>query len=318
MRVFAFTKVIYDGNLTLDYILFSIKSSPKRIFSYLAMMPLLLRYLLKQISLTDLANIFYRVLLTNITYSELQLFKINNRYKVDLEGFGINDNENMQDIILTSEPSFLVELFIDRSKYKVICTEYDIKNYKIIGLVNAGKEKLERLRKSGVNRITYFYVYNFKEKDVFRICDFVLIYRNDTAYAFEDYQMTLKDYLWHNFTNQKWLLYLLLALLVGIFTIIGATFLSLAIPIIEAYIITFALWLCITYYFTVTNIKKENLNMYNVLGYLRGLIPCLLIGALFVLLLGTFLALPSFLVLLIAGLVSAPFLVFELRYYNFE
>jgi len=321
MKVCLFTRVIYDGNLTLDFVLYLLRLKPYRIFSYLSLLPDLVLYLLNKITPTQLANKFYKVVLRGIGDEEYQLFKINNKYKIDLTGFDMEQG----DIILTGEPSFLVDSFIDRTKYKVICTEYDIEKRAIIGELNMGHQKLENLKKNHVHTITMLFVNSFKDSELIRKALVTLVVRNHEIIQFEQYdedqpvyQMNFTDYIQHSLTNRKWLLYAILSIAAMFLCMIIALFLSINIPIIEAYIVSFFLWICITYYVTVTHIKEQNFNLNNVQGYLLGIVPALLAGSLITLILGTWLYLPKLLVLFLAMIVSIPFLLFELRFYDFD
>jgi len=315
MRVFSFTRVIYDGNLTIDLVLFLIKNKPRRLFDFLALLPDVIKYLFRKIDDTQLANRFYRVLLNDITVSDLNLFKVNNMYKIDLDGYGLDKDS----VILTGEPSFLIDLFINRTKYKVICTEYDLRERSIIGKLNMGKQKVENLKANGINHISVYYISSFKEKGVMKMSDLVIVYRNKDAIDFDyKYKMTPKDYLHHSLNNKNWILYVILAIVSMLVCMVIATFLTLIMPIIQAYLVSFFLWLCATYYLTVTYILKQPFNIDKVLGYILGVIPSVLLGALLVLIFGSLLHFPSFLVLLFSSLLSLPLLVFELRFYNFD
>lgn len=314
MRVFNFSKVIYDGYLSIDLMLFMIRIKPMRVFSFLALIPYLVKYLLRMISSTKLANQFYDVLLSNLTVSDLNLFKVSNVHKIDIDGFGIDKN----DVIVTGEPGFLVDLFVNRQQYNVICTEYDLRNRQIVGELNMAKRKVVSLHKHRIHHIRELFVYSFKEKEILKMADYIFVYRDHEVIDYDNYEMTLKDMLTYYATSKRWVAFVFLAFAVMVVAVIAGEILTLFMPIIQAYLVSFFLWVCLTYYATVTYIKKQPFNFDNILGYLLGVAPTFLMATFVVLALGVLIGFNAGVVMLLAGIFSLPFIIFMLRFYHFE
>ncbi|WP_423363685.1 hypothetical protein [Mycoplasma sp. P36-A1] len=314
MRVFSFSKVIYDGYLSIDLMFFIIKLKPRRLFSFLTLIPDLIKYLLKMINSTKLANHFYEVLLSNLTVSDLNLFKVSNIHKLDLGGFGVGK----EDLIITGEPAFLLELFINRNQYNCLCTEYDLRNREIIGGLNMGNNKILNLKKYKINHINQLFIYNFRDKALMKMADYILVYRDHEVIDYDQYEMRLKDMILYNSTNKKWLSFLILSLATMVLAVVSAEILTIFLPLLEAFLIGFFLWICVTYYLTTTFINEQPFNFDNIVGYIIGIIPNFLTALLIVLSLGVFIGFNVGIVMLLAGIISFPMLIFVLRFYKFD
>lgn len=316
MRVFSFNRVIYDGQLTLDLFAFVIRQKFSRIFKMAYVIPFVLLYILKRIEIKRLVEIFYELLLSDLTITELNLFKTSNLYKIDLSGFGIvKDNPN--DVIVSSEPSFLIELFIDRNKYNVICTEYDIRTRKIQGEFCADEIKGDILKRHNINRIQQLYIYTFKDKSLMKISDLIFIYRNHELIEYDTYNPNIKDKLYYNIFNQNLIIYLGISLLLLISVGLISIILSFFIDSFIAFLIGYMLWAILSFYVILKYIDRKKFNISKAVEYLLGLIPHFLLSLFLVILLVKTVGLMYALVTFIIIVISFPMLAFVSKFYKF-
>lgn len=317
MRVFSFNRVIYDGNLSFDLFVFIIKQKFSRIFKMVYIIPFIFLYMLRRIEIKRLIEIFYELLLHDLTITELNLFKTTNLYKIDLGGFGIvKDNPN--DIIVSSEPSFLIELFINRNKYNVICTEYDIRRRKIYGEFCVDKEKIKILNAHNINHVQQLYIYTFKDKGLMKISDYIFIYRNHELIEYETYKPDIKDKLYYNIFNQNLIVYLGLSLLLTIALGIISIFLSFFINPMETFIIYYIAWVAISFYIMLNYIDRKRISVDRVKNYLLGILPNFLMSVFLIMLFVQSIGIIYSLVGLLILLISFPLLIFVARFYKFD
>jgi len=317
MRVFSFNGVIYDGYLTYDLITFVLKQRFSRVFKFKVLIPDLISFLLRRTDITQFLEKVYKVLLDNVTVSEINLFKVNNIHKIDLEGFGIvKDNPN--DIILTWEPSFLVDLFINRNKYNVICTEYDLHTRKIIGKVCVHEDKIATLRKHGIDHINQLFVYSFKEKELLSMADYVFVYRDHELIEYEAYEGTMRDQITYSVTNQRLISYVFIAFISLLFMFVFATIAAFFVDGVFAFLLGYIMWFSMTYIVTLTYVNKKTFTVDHLFNYFLGIIPNFLLQLFLVIVFCEIIGLYSWFVILISSLLAFPLLVFLLKFYKFD
>ncbi len=317
MRVFSFNKVIYDGYLSYDLFAFVIKQRFFRIFKMVNLIPFLVLYILKRIELKRVAEKFYELLLEDLTITELNLFKASNLYKVDLSGFGIV-KDNPKDIIVTAEPSFLIDLFINRNKYNVMCTEYNLRNRSIAGGLCVEDVKLQVLKANNITRIQQLYIYTFREKTLMKISDLIFIYRNHELIEYDTYVATLKDKLYYSLVNQKTIIYLGIASILFVGATIFSFLLSFVIEPIQAFLIAYLSWYVVSFLINLTYIDEKNFTTTKLISYSLGILPHFLFSLLLFITFSVIIGFYFWLVMLIVALITLPMLVFVASYYKFD
>lgn len=317
MRVFNFTKVIYDGNASLDLFIFFVKQKYSRIFSFFKLLGPIFMWVTKRGSMKDIMELFYQIILADITISEIELFKVTNAHKVDLEGFGIIKDTNDY-VIITSEPTFIVDLFINRNKFNVICTEFDTRSFKIIGKLCVGEEKLNRLRQVGINAIKELYIFSFQEKALMKISEQILIYRNAHLIEFETYEVTLYDRIRYSLLTYNFFAFLMFTIVsMGVVFILSTIFSFGTNPIVAfsiAYLIALALNFIINYHYKTINQTSINA----VIGYFLTFLPNYLFLLFAVLVLSVILPVPLWLVVLVFNVIAFPLIAFVVRFLQFQ
>lgn len=314
MRVFSFNKVIYDGYLTADLLLFVIKNKPTRVIDFFKIIPMLIMFALGGRSSKEVLERFYKILLSDITITELELFKANNIYKLDLRGFGVERN----DIITTMEPDFLVELFLDRKEYRLICTNYDLRNYKISGELAEGKELIRELKGDGVTGIEQLFIYSFKEKTLIEIAESVFIFRGHVLIDFNTYDGTLKDRIWNSILHRKAVSFIFITLSTLIITIALSMFFSAISDVVRAFIFGYLLWILGSYLLVVQFVFKKTAGIKSAFNYIASFLPNFLLQLFLIILITVVIGFDSSIVLLVTGIITYPLLIFALKFFDFE
>lgn len=177
MNVYDFDGTIYDGDCSVDFFLYALKSKP-----------LLLRYLPRQIK----GFILYR--LKKINKTELKEFFFSFLNGVDAENL-IQEfwNQNYQkiyswyilqqradDIIISASPDFLLRPICQRLKIKYfIASKVDSASGKFDGKNCKGKEKVQRLKEEyNITHIDKFYTDSESDLPLAEIADKSFIIKN--------------------------------------------------------------------------------------------------------------------------------------------
>jgi hypothetical protein len=314
MRVFSFNKVIYDGYLSADLFFYVIRNKPTRIIDFLKIIPTLIMFAVGRLTSKQVFEKFYKLLLSDITITELELFKANNIYKLDLRGFGVERN----DFITTMEPDYLIDLFLDRKKYRIICTKYDLRDYKIIGELAEGKELLRRLEEEGVMEIEQLFIYSFKEKSLIEIAASVFIFRGHVLIDFNTYDGTLRDRVWNSLLHRKTVSFIFITFISLIITIVMSMFFSAISDVIRAFILGYLLWILGSYFLVMQFVFKTGISFRSAFDYLASFLPNFLLQLFLIILITMLIGFNSSIVLLIVGIVTYPLLIFALKFFDFE
>lgn len=317
MRVFSFNKVIYDGYLSYDLFAFIIRQRLSRIFKMFNLFPLLVLYILKRIPLKQVVEKFYELLLNDLTITELNLFKASNLHKIDLSGFAIV-KDNPKDIIVTAEPSFLIDLFINRNKFNVMCTEYNLRNLSINGELCFEDIKLKVLNANNINRIQQLYIYDFKEKALMKMSDLIFVYRNHELIEYDTYHANLKDNIYYALLNQIVIIYLGISSSLFVLTAAFSVILSLLIEPSQAFFIAYLSWFVASFLIALTYIEEKTFTFKKLKDYSLGILPHFLLALLLFIILSAMLGLYFWLVMLIIAILTTPMLAFVVTFYKFD
>lgn len=317
MRVYSFNRVIYDGVLTRDLIFFFIRQKHSRFFKLFSLIPLLIGYVFKKNTALNILESVYAIILNEISISELELFKATNLHKVDLKGFGIvKDNPN--DIIVTMEPTFLVDLFINRNKFNVICTGYDIRSRKIIGDLCVDAEKVRRLKLVGIHKIEQLFIYSFEEKELMGLANYIFVYRHSQVIELDLYKPNLIDRISYNFLNHKLITFLTTAFILGFVISILATIFTLFTNIVSSFIIWYIIYFIVITILGITYLIKTKFSFKVLASYMLGFLPNFLFLLLIVIIFGLLLGIPNGFTLIIGFIVAFPFMIYLATFNNFE
>lgn len=317
MRVYSFNRVIYDGVLTRDLIFFFIRQKFSRFFKLLVLLPLVIGYIFKKTKVVDILEKLYEIILNEISISELELFKATNLYKVDLKGFGIiKDNPN--DIIISVEPTFLIDLFINRNKFNVICTGYDIRARKIIGNLCVDAEKVRRLKLVGIYKIEQLFIYSFEEKEVMGMANYIFVYRHSQVIELDAYKPNLIDKLSYNFVNHKLITFLTAAFILGLTTSILATIFTIFMNVLDSFILWYIIYFIVITFLGIKYLMERKFDVKVLLAYLLGFLPNFLFLLLIIIIFGMLIGIPNGFTLILGFIIAFPFMVYLATFKDFD
>lgn len=314
MRVISFGKVIYDGYPSLDLFIFMIKQKFTRIFVFFDLIPVLLKYVFGLTSFVKVYSHFYTIILNNITVSELMLFKVNNIHKVDLEGFGLKPN-NKNDLIISLEPSFIIDFFINRNEYQVLCTDYDVRTRKVLREDWLASNRIKVLKKVGVSYINQLFIYSFKETDMMNIAEYTFVYREHNLIELNQYEANLFDRLLFNVFNHKFIIFSSFIILLGLITSLLAIGLSFFASPLLAWIYSFIVWAVLGYLMAIKVFNERTFTGKYIIPFAISVLPTFLCQLLFFMLFYVLIGFWFWSTQLLAFLLSLPFLIFIVRFY---
>lgn len=146
--VYDFDGVIYNGNSSLDFLLYCIGKNKKIILYLPKIFFFYILYLMKIVDKKKYKEVFFSFtkLFDNLN-DILEKFWIKRENKINDFFKGITKDKKKKIIVLSDNVNFLLEGYLKKfSNVTLLSTEYDLKNHKIIGEVCYGKEKLNRLK----------------------------------------------------------------------------------------------------------------------------------------------------------------------------
>ena len=145
MNVYDFDGTIYDGDVSIDFFLFTIKTIKRSWFSLPRVFLSFLRYFLERLTIEELKQVFFSILryVDNVD-EHLENFWRRHDSKIKQSFFHPAGELN---VIITASPEFIVTPIYQSLGYShLIGTNFDLKSFKIIGYNCEGNEKLNRLK----------------------------------------------------------------------------------------------------------------------------------------------------------------------------
>ena len=144
MNVYDFDGTIYNGDSTVDFYLFALRSKPSLIRYLPKQLWGVVLYVLKRINKTRLKEYFFSFLPAIDAETMVEAFWNMNRNKIF--DWYINQQKH-DDIIISASPKFLLLPICNRLKIGcLIASEVDVKTGKFIGENCRGQEKVRRLQ----------------------------------------------------------------------------------------------------------------------------------------------------------------------------
>lgn len=315
MRVFTFGRVVYDGILSVDFFLFILKQHPFLIVDIVGLIPHYLKLLFSQSSEKALLNKFYNILLGECTTLELEHFKLEHIHKMDLVGFAIDKN----DLIITTEPSFLINIFINRDEHKVICNEFDLHLGHFKGPFINSSNKSSLLKKLGLGKIKDLFIYSFREKGLMEMANNIYIYRDHKIIDFDSYTCILRDRILYNMGSFKLVSFFIVNFLVSILTFIVANVVNIYTnDMTISFLIAYVTWLLVTFGIMTMLILNERFSLTNLAKYTAGVLPNFLFQVILLILLYYIIAIPTVITFSLMCILSAPLLLFIIKFIKFQ
>lgn len=167
--IYDFDKTIYNGETSIDFMIFFLKKKPILIFKFLFFSFLILFNLN---SLTKTKNLFFKVLKDNEIKEEVKEFwkKNSNKFFPYFKD-EIKKNKKEADllILISASPDFLLqEIYKELGFDILIATKYN-NNYNMVSKNCKNKEKVNRLKLLGDFDVIAFYSDSISDKPLYDI-----------------------------------------------------------------------------------------------------------------------------------------------------
>lgn len=170
MNIYDFDGTLYDGDSTLDFILFSLKKHPALIRFLPGQGAAFLLYALKCIDKTAMKERFYRMLTGYDAETLLEEFWDTHEKKIFPWYPGQHEDT---DIVISASPEFLLRPICSRLGIsRLIASRVDIRTGKYAGANCRGEEKVRRLQQElGVTHCDKFFSDSLADAPLAAIAD---------------------------------------------------------------------------------------------------------------------------------------------------
>jgi phosphoserine phosphatase/putative flippase GtrA len=145
MNVYDFDGTIYDGDVSIDFFLFTMKKIKRSWFALPRVFLSFLGYFLERLTIEELKQAFFSVLMYVDNVDEhLEKFWRSHDSKIKQSFFHPAGELN---VIITASPEFIVSPIYQRFGYShMIGTIFDFKSFEILGNNCEGVEKVNRMK----------------------------------------------------------------------------------------------------------------------------------------------------------------------------
>lgn len=170
MNVYDFDGTIYDGDSTVDFFLFALKSNPSLIRYVPRQACGFLLYGLRRINKTKLKEYFFSFLSGMDAEKWAEDFWNQNQYRIYKWYL---DQQKPDDIIISASPEFLLKPICRRlGIHHLIASKVDSETGKFVGENCRGQEKVQRLKSEyNTNHIDSFYSDSLSDLPLAEIAD---------------------------------------------------------------------------------------------------------------------------------------------------
>ncbi len=146
MNIFDFDGTLYDGDSTIDFWKYALRSHPKSI-RWIPLQGLaFIRHACKAISLENMKSDFYTFLQDIPDMHQcIKNFWTKNRNKIKPE---VLKFAQKGDLVISASPQFLLQPICDELHLGLIASEVDVATGHLLGLNCKGEEKVRRLERS--------------------------------------------------------------------------------------------------------------------------------------------------------------------------
>lgn len=176
MNIYDFDKTIYDGDVSVDFWLFSVKKHSYLIFLLPLQATAVILMKLKLLSRKTTKEIFFMYLKF---IRELNLSEFWENHKSKIKPWYLKQKQS-DDLIITASPEFIIEPIAKQLKFNLIGTKMSTKTGKISGQNCRGEEKVHRLRQQYKNiKINQFYSDSLSDTPLKEISKISFIVKNN-------------------------------------------------------------------------------------------------------------------------------------------
>lgn len=297
MDIYDFNKVIYDGNLLLDFYFFIFKKhfastfgiSNKLLFKFIG-------YIFGKYTLDEFYSFIFAYLysLPDID-SIIQDFTNNNKKKVSNK-LDLSDN----DILVSNLPDYLIFPMIDNLNIRCFCSTFDTNTHTVSSYLSK-EEMIAGLNNLDNEYNNYYSNTNYNEQ-ISKICKKTYILDTNLS----DYKPSLKTKLFKMFFDKSFILFLFVGVVNTLNGVIFSSLYSIAFQANLAFVFGYITSLTISYLLNSFITFKENLTFKKYIKFCISYIPNFIIQNLIVFIVYNTLHLHKLIAYLLAAIIGIP------------
>lgn len=186
MNIYDFDGTIYDGDSSIDFILYCFKVRKKTLLKIPIIVANAFFYLFKIIDAKKLKSSVFSILKYIDNVDDL-LKSFWETHDKNIKDFYRKQHKNT-DIIASASPEFLLKPVSEKYNFKLIATKMDKKTGIINGKNCHDVEKVRRLKEIGVNKCNDFYSDSFSDTPVRNIAKKGYIVKKNRIIPWEEYK----------------------------------------------------------------------------------------------------------------------------------
>lgn len=212
--VYDFDETIYDGDVTRDFFKFCLKNHPKIKQQFWFMTWAFIKYIFGFYKWTDFKSDFLSYF-KHLDDFDLILDDFWDEHKFKIKKWYLEKNHS-QDVIISASPQCLLEkICYDYLKVKkLIATNADKTNGKIIGKNCYGNQKVERLNKEMQNyKILEFYSDSLSDEPLAKLAEKSYIVIGDELINWSSYELPLIKKLMNLFLSRDFILFIFVGII---------------------------------------------------------------------------------------------------------
>lgn len=247
MNIYDFDKTIYDGDSSVNFIIFCFKKNKKCLFLLPEIIIVTCLYLIKVFEKEKLKSTLFKIVkyFDDIDSLVLEFWEKEN-YK--LKKYYLNQRNN-NDIIISASPEFLLKPVAKKYNFKLIGTKMDKKTGTIMGNNCYGEEKVKRLyTKEKISVCDNFYSDSLSDEPLAKIAKNAFIVKGEDLIDWSKYQLTKWQKIKKQFLSRDFITFVAIGVINALNGIWIAYVYSLKVSnVILAYILGFLTSLIISY-----------------------------------------------------------------------
>lgn len=306
MNIYDFDKTIYDGDSSINFFKYSLKTNKKCYLVFPKIVLMMCLYLIKIIEKEQLKSSFFSIVkyFDDIDNHVLNFWECK---KYNLKNFYLKQKKQ-NDIVISASPEFLLRPVAKKYGFKLIATKVDKKNGKCLGKNCYGKEKVVRLKKEmKIEKCNNFYSDSLSDAPLSYLSKKSFIVKGDRIIEWENYEETFIKKTTRLFFNRDFVTFIA----IGIISVFNgmwiAYFYSLFIKNkMIVYMLVFFTSLCISYLLNTTLNFKQKFSLKKFYKFMLNNIPNFLIQIFCIVVVIKVFGLPKLISYAITAVIAVP------------
>jgi HAD superfamily phosphoserine phosphatase-like hydrolase len=316
-RVYDFDGTIYDGDSTLNFLLFRIKKNPTMVLKIPKLVLDFLKYFLKLITKDEFKSNLFKMLASSKnleadlkTFWEENLHKIKDFYK---------SNKASSDIIVSASPNFLLKPLEPHLKIEsIIASEFDLTTMRLMGPNCFGEEKIKALLNVYPDIVvSEFYSDSISDEPLAKLAKKAYFVKGKEILPWESLENENNKIL-KQLKSIDFLRFVFSGGVGTLFNFVSSVIISYWIDPVLTYLISYSLSLLVTYLLTSKLVFSEKISMSRLFKFILAYIPNFIILFTFVAIFIRYLNINRIVVYALAGLLGLPLTFILVKLFTFN